>query len=224
MVATNCLVLLGGGYQTLTQLVTMALVRLADHPDQLALLRADPDLIDGTVDEVMRLDGSSQFVARHAALDVDLGGALIRRGQSVVVLLGAANLDPRQYPDPHRFDITRRQGRHLGFALGRHHCIGSVDAEQAARLAILGIIDRYPYLATSGAVWGSHGNTRAPSRLLLHLDPESAAADDHAIDASTRAWICSVRPPSPSRRRRSRRCATATTARSTSPASGCGWM
>lgn len=172
-VAANCLVLVAGGYQTLTNLVAMGVVLLARHPDQLAALRAEPGLIDGAIDEVMRLEGSSQYVARRAVEPVELAGHTIGAGESVLVLLGAANRDPRRYHDPERFDIKRAEGRHLGFGAGRHHCIGAGDAEQAARVALTAFIERYPRFAPVDApdaiVWGPHANTRAPAKVLTVL-------------------------------------------------------
>jgi acyl carrier protein len=100
------------------------------------------------------------------------------QGSSVVALLAAANRDPAQFTsDPDGFDIGRAQGRHLGFAAGRHHCIGSVDAEQAARIALTAFLDRYPTfeLASGDAVtWGTHANTRCPSRVLMRVGPDTA--------------------------------------------------
>ncbi|MEU7767065.1 amino acid adenylation domain-containing protein [Nocardia sp. NPDC049190] len=170
-VAANCVVLVGGGYQTLTHLVANGIALLSRHSDQVDLLRDDPALIDKAIDEIMRLDGSSQYVARQATSPISLGATRIEAGQSVVVLLGAANVDPRQFPDPERFDIRRADGRHLGFAVGRHHCIGSVDAEQAARTALLAFLGRYPsfQLTEDPITWGPHGNTRSPSRVTMHV-------------------------------------------------------
>ncbi len=174
-VAANCLVLLGGGYQTLTHLIAMGVVLLGRHPDQLSALRTEPKLIDGAIDEIMRLEGSSQYVARRAAAPVELAGAPIEPGQSVVILLGAANLDPRRYREPERFDIMRAEGRHLGFGAGRHHCIGGVDAEQAARIALGAFVERYARFEIAegpdAIVWGPHANTRCPTRVLTELNP-----------------------------------------------------
>jgi Cytochrome P450 len=122
----------------------------------------------------MRLDGSSQYVARQAAESLAIGGQRIERGQSVVVLLAAANLDPRRFTEPKRFRIDRAEGRHLGFGLGRHHCIGSVDTEQAARIAVGAFVDRYDFTVAGGddaISWGEHANTRCPERVLVDVRP-----------------------------------------------------
>ncbi len=171
--AANLLVVVAGGYETLSQLIAAGLMLLSRHPDQLARLRAEPELIGSAISEIMRLDGSSQFVARVAAEDVVVGGQHIAAGSSVVALLAAANRDAAQFsPDPDAFDIGRAQGRHLGFAAGRHHCIGSVDAEQAARIALTAFIDRYPTFEPvpgEAVTWGTHANTRCPTRVLMRV-------------------------------------------------------
>lgn len=195
--AANLLVVAAGGYETLSQLIAGGLVLLSRHPGQLARLRAEPELISSAISEVMRLDGSSQFVARVAAEDVVVGGQHIAAGSSVVALLAAANRDPAQFPtDPDGFDIGRAQGRHLGFAAGRHHCIGSVDAEQAARLALTAFIDRYPTfeLAPGKAVtWGTHANTRCPTRVLMRV----AGRDGCRRDATVSAMVAEPAGPAP---------------------------
>ncbi|MGI8328759.1 amino acid adenylation domain-containing protein [Actinomadura scrupuli] len=199
-VAANCLVLLGGGYQTLTQLIAMGIVLLSRHPDQLAALRAEPERIDFAVDEIMRLEGSSQYVARKAVEPVELAGRRIEPGQSVVILLGAANLDPRRYRDPDQFDITRAEGRHMGFGAGRHHCIGAVDAEQVARIAIAAFLDRYARFEVApepdAISWGPHANTRCPERVMIDLGAPQAAslAVPQAAPVSARGQVGQVGP------------------------------
>ncbi|MGC5030999.1 amino acid adenylation domain-containing protein [Micromonospora sp. DT229] len=174
-VAANCVVFTAGGYQTLTHLVCTGLLHLAAHPDQQALLRNRPELIDQAVDEFMRIDGSSQYLARQVAEDLELAGVALRAGQSVVVLPGAANLDPRRFTDPRKLDITRQQGRHLGFGMGRHHCIGAPYAERLAGWAILAFLDRFPHYRLADRAdavqWGPHVNTRCPAHAWTMLHP-----------------------------------------------------
>ncbi|MFI6785499.1 amino acid adenylation domain-containing protein [Micromonospora sp. NPDC050276] len=172
-VAANCVVLAGGGYQTLTHLVSTGLRLFDRHPEQQRLLREDPDLIDSAVNEILRLDGSSQYLARRVTQTTLLGGHEIAAGQSVLVHLGAANVDPRKFTDPLSFDIRRREARHLGFGLGRHYCIGAPYAERLAGIAILQFLDKYSDYSFDGDSdalrWGPHANTRclasAPVRL-----------------------------------------------------------
>ncbi|MFF3401883.1 amino acid adenylation domain-containing protein [Streptomyces sp. NPDC002659] len=166
LVAANAMVLLAGGYQTLTHLVSTGLLLLAEQPEQLKRLRAEPSLIDSAVDELMRIDGSSQYVGRQVVRDVEVGGARLKAGASVIVLLGAANLDPRKFTEPLVFDIGRSEGRHLGFGAGLHYCIGAPFAERLAGWAIQGFIEQYQEFApldgpSDTVQWGRHGNTRS---------------------------------------------------------------
>ncbi|MEU6020323.1 amino acid adenylation domain-containing protein [Micromonospora sp. NPDC047134] len=187
-VAANCVVFTAGGYQTLTHLVCTGLLHLAAHPDQQALLRDRPELIDQAIDEFMRIDGSSQYLARQVAEDLELAGVALRAGQSVVVLPGAANLDPRRFTDPRRLDITRQQGRHLGFGMGRHHCIGAPYAQRLAGWAILAFLDRFPHYRLAdrpdALQWGPHVNTRCPAHAwtTLHPTDEPAPAAGAGLD------------------------------------------
>jgi amino acid adenylation domain-containing protein len=185
-VAANCIVLVGGGYQTLTHLVSTGLRLLDRHPEQQRLLRENPDLIDSAVNELMRLDGSSQYLARRVKEPTRLGGHEIAAGQSVLVHLGAANMDPRKFTNPLSFDIRRREARHLGFGLGRHYCIGAPYAERIAGIAILQFLQRYPVYScaddTDTLRWGPHPNTRCLAMAKVRLGQrEDQPADSASI-------------------------------------------
>jgi amino acid adenylation domain-containing protein len=181
-VAANAVVFAAGGYQTLTHLVSGGLVLLADHPEQRRELLDAPELIDSAIDEFMRLNGSSQYLARLATADMDFHGAAIRAGQPLIVLLTAVNLDPRRFTDPMTLNIARQEGRHLGFGMGRHYCVGAPYAERVARWAILGFLERYPdyRMATGpGALeWGPHVNTRCLAHAYALVGPAARTADE----------------------------------------------
>ena len=175
VIAANCLVLVAGGYQTLTQLITTGVRMLAEYPDQQQLLRDDPSLIEGAIDEFLRLDGSSQYVARQATEKIEIAGQDIAQGDTILVHLAAANLDPRTFGEPRKLDITRHEAKHLGFGLGRHYCAGAPLAERMARWAILGFLERYPEYGPAdrpdALVWGRHANTRCPAHAWLRVGP-----------------------------------------------------
>ncbi|WP_320775113.1 amino acid adenylation domain-containing protein [Streptomyces sp. CRN 30] len=187
LVAANALVLVAGGYQTLTHLVSTGLLLLAENPEQLRRLRQDPALIDSAVAETLRIDGSSQYVGRHAVRDIEIGGARLKGGDGVLVLLAAANLDPRKFTDPTAFDIARSEGRHLGFGSGPHYCLGAPFAERLARWAILGFVERYRRFGLSSAdpqpvEWGPHCNTRSRHRAAVWV---GRTPDDAVPEAKT---------------------------------------
>jgi cytochrome P450 len=136
--------------QTPTNLVANAVEALLTHPDQLAVLRADPGLLPGAVEEVMRWCGP-QLLAfpRHATQDVELGGAQIAEGDAVTVAIVAANRDPRTFDRPDTLDVGRAAGPpgHLGFAHGPHFCLGASLARVQTQVALAALLRRFPDLA-----------------------------------------------------------------------------
>ncbi|GAA2693212.1 amino acid adenylation domain-containing protein [Streptomyces lunalinharesii] len=182
-VAANCIVLVGGGYQTLTHLVTQTLLALHHHPDSQQQVRTQPELISAAVSEIMRLNGSSQYVARRATTDVTLHGHQIAAGQSVLVHLAAANLDPTTFTAPRTFDLSRLASRrHLGFGSGRHTCPGAGYAERLAAYSIEEFLAAYPVYAPhtgpGAQSWGLHGNTRCLEHAHLRVTSTPPA---HAV-------------------------------------------
>ncbi|OLL75057.1 biotin biosynthesis cytochrome P450 [Pseudonocardia sp. Ae168_Ps1] len=135
VIATGVL-LLFAGHETTTNLIASGVLALLRHPGQRALLDADPTLLNGAVEEVLRFDGPAKTVARVMAEDVELRGRTLRRGQRVFLSPSAANRDPEVFDDPDTFDITRRQGRQLGFGVGLHYCLGGPLARLEAAVAI----------------------------------------------------------------------------------------
>jgi cytochrome P450 len=97
----------------------------AKHPDQWDLVRNDPSLIPAAIDEILRMEAPVQGFSRYVARDYDLDGVLVPEGSRAIVFYGAANRDPRQFPDPDRFDVRRNNaGRHMAFGAGPHGCLG----------------------------------------------------------------------------------------------------
>ncbi|MER6151521.1 cytochrome P450 family protein [Streptomyces hirsutus] len=140
--------LLVAGHETTVNLISATLHSLLAHPDQLARLRADPSLTGGAVEESMRYNSPVHAGAfRFAAEPLDLAGTRIGAGDAVLVSLAAASRDPLAFPDPDRFDITRRPRGHLGFGHGPHHCLGAPLARAEATIALRLLLDRYPSLA-----------------------------------------------------------------------------
>jgi cytochrome P450 len=113
------------GYETACHSLANGLLALLQHPDQLSLLRADPQLAARAATEVIRYDSPLQGVLRVAAHDLELGGKQIKQGQSVVLWLAAANRDSAQFADPGRFHIMRKSVPHLAFGHGIHACLAA---------------------------------------------------------------------------------------------------
>ncbi|MFE0025422.1 cytochrome P450 [Amycolatopsis sp. NPDC059021] len=139
------------GHETTAHLLANGTAALLTHPDQLALLRADPALLPKAVHELMRWCGPGLGTRmRYAAEDVEIGGELVRRGEAVMPVLAGANYDPREFATPERLDITRDPGRaetHVGFGAGPHYCLGAALARQEAEIAFGALFRRYPGLA-----------------------------------------------------------------------------
>ncbi|MEU1473648.1 cytochrome P450 [Streptomyces sp. NPDC005760] len=146
-VASNAAVLMFGGIETTEAMITNALLHLLRHPDQLALVQADFTLLDGAVEESLRLEPGAAVVDRYATRDHTLGSARIRKGDLVTVSLAGANRDPAVFPDPDRFDVRRANARlHLAFAHGPHYCLAAHLARLETRIALRHLLDRLPAL------------------------------------------------------------------------------
>jgi hypothetical protein len=148
----NIILLFGAGHETTVNLIGNGLLALYRNPDQLALLKANPGLITGAIEEFLRYDSSVQMTGRVALEDVELGGKVIPKGESVLSLLGSANRDPAIYPDrPDRLDITRPNVRPLSFGGGIHFCLGAQLARIEAEVAISTLLRRLPELRLDNA-------------------------------------------------------------------------
>jgi cytochrome P450 len=169
------IVLVLAGHETTANLIGNGTRALLTHPDQLQLLRDDPDLWPVAVHELMRWTGPILGTRiRFAKEDVELGGQLIGAGQSVEALLVSANRDPRVYADPDRLDVTRRpvgghgEG-HVGFGFGAHYCLGAALARQEGEIALRALFERFPDLALDSAEpdWEAVPNMRRLATLPL---------------------------------------------------------
>lgn len=170
LVAT-CMLILFGGHETTTSLLTNAVNALLDHPDQLERLREQPDLIESAVEEFLRYDGPSNSIARLVVAEHAIGDQVLKPGERVYAMLNAANRDPRQFPEPHALDLGRTPNRHLTFGFGSHFCLGAPLARLEGQACISALLQRHPRLSRG------HGNTewldamimRGMTRLPLRL-------------------------------------------------------
>jgi cytochrome P450 len=149
----NIVLLFGAGHETTVNLIGNGLLALYRNPDQLALLKANPSLMTGAIEEFLRYDSSVQMTGRVALEDIeDLGGKAIPKGESVLCLLGSANRDGTVYPDrPDQLDITRSNVRPLSFGGGIHFCLGAQLARLEAEVAIATLLRRLPELKLDDA-------------------------------------------------------------------------
>lgn len=127
--------------QTPANLIANAVAEVWTRADVLSRLRADPSLLPGAVDELMRWCGPQLLtVPRYATTEVDLFGTVVKAGEPVTVAIAAANRDPAAFPDPDRLDITRNAATHLGFGHGPHFCLGAAHARVQTEVALSALL------------------------------------------------------------------------------------
>ncbi|MFF3003240.1 cytochrome P450 [Kitasatospora sp. NPDC057940] len=164
------------GHQTTVNLIANGLHALLGHPEQLAALRADPALLPGAIEEVLRYESPFSIASlRRTTEPVTIAGTTIPAGEFVQIALLAANRDPAVFTDPDRFDITRPDaGRHLAFGHGIHHCLGAQLGRLQAEVAFTELLRRFPALRLADpaepAQWQDNPRHRGllSLRLLLH--------------------------------------------------------
>jgi len=126
-------------------LIANGIAALLTHPDQLDLLKTDPDLIGSAVEEILRFTGTiGSTEVFYPQEDMELHGVIIPRGARVIPLLASANRDPSVFDDPDTFDITRTPNRHIAFSKGAHFCLGAKLARMETCIAITNLIRRFP--------------------------------------------------------------------------------
>ncbi|MFJ6674297.1 cytochrome P450 [Actinosynnema sp. NPDC091369] len=167
-VANMGLLLLVAGHETTANMLGIGTLLLLQRPDQLAALRADPSLVDNAVEELMRYLTIIQFGTLRTALeDVEIGGVVVRAGESVSISVAAANRDPARFERPDEFDVRRSASGHLGFGHGVHQCLGQQLARIEMRVGFSALFREFPdlrlavpaedvKLRTDMAIYGVH--------------------------------------------------------------------
>jgi cytochrome P450 len=140
----TAILLLGAGNETTTNLIGNGMNALLHHEEQLAMLKADPSLMEGAIEEMLRFDPPVQFTSRIAKEDLELGGRQIEKNQMVTVIVGAANRDPKYFPNPEQFNVNRPIEHLLAFGHGVHFCLGAPLARLEARTALPILLERMP--------------------------------------------------------------------------------
>jgi len=140
------------GYETTTNLLGNALLALLQHPEQLQMLRENPNLMETAIEEVLRYNSVGKWMHRVVKEDLEFKGNLIKAGQDLYLWQASANRDSEVFPDPDRFDITRQHNPHIGFGYGIHLCLGAPLARLETQIALQSILQRLPefHLAPEG--------------------------------------------------------------------------
>jgi pimeloyl-[acyl-carrier protein] synthase len=142
-----CMLLLIAGHETTVNLLGNGVLTLLRHSTQLALLKHHPELLPSAVEEMCRFESPVQRATfRFTTEPVAIGGTTLDKGQQVSAVLGAANRDPAQFPQPDTCDLTRQPNRHLAFGLGIHFCLGAPLARTEARIGFARLLAQRPHL------------------------------------------------------------------------------
>jgi cytochrome P450 len=162
--------LLFAGYENTVHLIGNGTLNLLLHPEQLDRLRADPSLVRGAVEELLRHDGPMPLAIRRFPLeDVTIAGVTVPAGETVLLSLAAAHRDPRRFADPDRLDVHRDATGHLALGHGIHYCVGAPLARMEAEIALTALLDRFPGLALDLPPEGPQWRPSMRSRGLLGL-------------------------------------------------------
>ena len=146
----SAILLLNAGHEASVNGFGNGIVALLDHPEQLQRLRADRDLVESAVEEMLRFDSPLQLFERTAQNDVVVGGMPVAAGTKIAALLGSANRDPAAFDQPDRLDIARKPNHHIAFGAGLHHCLGAPLARMELQIALPTLLDRFPTLEQAG--------------------------------------------------------------------------
>ena len=173
-----CFLLISGGNETTEKLIANTIHQLSRPPDQRAEIIANPTLIPDAIEESLRFRSPTQYMVRATTGEVERHGRKIPEGDRVVLLIGAANHDPRRFADPGRFDIKRKMAQHLAFGFGVHFCLGARLARLEAKIAMEEIHKRLPdYQVDESGVSVVHaGNVAGLATLPISFTPSNRSA------------------------------------------------
>jgi cytochrome P450 len=167
-----CTFLYVAGHETTVALLANGAWLLMRHPDQAELLRRNPDLLPTAIEEILRYESPIQLNTRLAVADLEVRGQQIKAGDTVILHLGAANRDPERFAAPSRFDVERKNNRHLAFGWAAHFCLGAPLARLEAQAAIGRLLDRFDLEPDQGEVrWRESMTLRCPETLVAGLSP-----------------------------------------------------
>jgi cytochrome P450 len=171
-IIANAILLVAAGHVTTTDLIGNSVFALLREPALAEDLRrhwTTPHFMEAAVEELLRCESPVQMTARVAKEDVEIGGRTIRKGQWIVLWLGAANRDPARFADPDRIDFRRADNKHLAFGFGAHFCIGAPLARMQAQIALPALFNRFPTLRVATAPeWEQKPTLRGLT--ALHLE------------------------------------------------------
>ena len=181
----NLRLLLVAGNETTTNLIGNGLRALLQHPEQLQLLREQPELIPNAIEELLRWDSPVQVDSRIAIEDVEIGDKLVKADSGVTLVIGGANRDPNEFDNPETLDVTREDAGNISFGRGIHHCLGAPLARLEARVAFEVLLERFDDIQLSGRTPTFKPNIVL--RGLNHLDLQVKRASPARVNLAAEA-------------------------------------
>jgi cytochrome P450 len=142
----NCILMLSAGHETTINFLGNALLALLGDQPAFSRLRHEPEILPAAVEELLRYDTPVQVTSRVLLEDTELEGVAMKEGQRVVVLLGAANRDPRRFDKPDKLNFDRQPNAHLAFAHGAHHCLGAPIARLESEIVFRAMAERFAHV------------------------------------------------------------------------------
>jgi cytochrome P450 len=173
-IVANTKLMLSGGLQEPRDLIALTVWALGSHPEQLREVFIDRTLVKAAVEETLRWSGPVGTSTRQTTTATELGGVELEAGALIGAVLSSANRDPRRFTDPDRFDLHRKQGAHLAFAIGNHFCLGAWFGRHLARVSLEILLERLPNLRLDAErpVTLSGWEFRAPDSTWVCWDAE----------------------------------------------------
>ena len=167
--------LLFAGYETTVYLIGNGTLALLENPDQFEKLKANPDLLESAIEEMLRYTSPIQLIKPHYALeDLDINGTFVEKGSAVLAGIASANRDETIFDHPDQFDIARKPNKHIAFGFGLHYCLGGPLARMEAKVAFSTLLERFPHMTlaapASTLAWRGAPAMRGPQHLPLCLN------------------------------------------------------
>jgi hypothetical protein len=177
-VVANSILMIAGGLEETTNLIGNGMFSLLQQPDELAVLREHPEIIQSAVEELLRFESPTQHTGRIAPEDVVLGGKTIRKGAALTAVVAAANRDPVRFSHPDRLDLRRADNRHVAFGWASHYCLGAPLSRLGGQVAFTVLLQRLPELAlmTTRPQWRGMAAMRGILSLEVKFDAELATS------------------------------------------------
>ena len=143
-ILSTCMMVVTAGMATTAAIIGNGMLAVLLHPEQLELLKNNPQILPTATEELLRYDSPTQLVARTPTETVEMGGKIMKPGENIIVYIGAANRDPAKFTDPDRLDLMRTENPHIAFAAGIHLCVGAALARIEVPIAINTLVQQLP--------------------------------------------------------------------------------